>query len=99
MDWEQGQGCSFAVVLGYDMCLFSFRSAFIPLSFHGSYTGNLVACGGLDNTCSIYNLNSADGLRVSKELIGLPACHMQPDPGQATVDTYHAAGSSMTVRL
>jgi len=32
-------------------------------------SGNLVACGGLDNICSIYNLTSRDGpSRVSREL-------------------------------
>ena len=36
-----------------------------------SPSGNLVACGGLDNTCSIYHLHSQDGvMRVSRELIG-----------------------------
>lgn len=34
-------------------------------------TGNLVACGGLDNICSIYNLNNREGvMRVSRELTG-----------------------------
>jgi len=34
-----------------------------------SQSGNLVACGGLDNICSIYNLNSKDQpIKVSREL-------------------------------
>jgi guanine nucleotide-binding protein G(I)/G(S)/G(T) subunit beta-1 len=34
-------------------------------------SGNFVACGGLDNICSIYNLNTREGtVRVSKELSG-----------------------------
>lgn len=32
-------------------------------------SGNLVACGGLDNMCSIYNLRSREGsIKVSREL-------------------------------
>ncbi|MCO5609440.1 hypothetical protein L7F22_063666 [Adiantum nelumboides] len=32
-------------------------------------SGNLVACGGLDNICSIYNLNSREGsVKVAREL-------------------------------
>jgi guanine nucleotide-binding protein G(I)/G(S)/G(T) subunit beta-1 len=32
-------------------------------------TGNLVACGGLDNICSVYNLHSKDNpIRVQREL-------------------------------
>lgn len=32
-------------------------------------SGNLVACGGLDNMCSIYNLKSKDGnVKVMREL-------------------------------
>ncbi|QQP38620.1 Guanine nucleotide-binding protein subunit beta-1, partial [Caligus rogercresseyi] len=34
-------------------------------------SGNFVACGGLDNICSIYNLKSREGnVRVSRELPG-----------------------------
>jgi guanine nucleotide-binding protein G(I)/G(S)/G(T) subunit beta-1 len=34
-------------------------------------SGNFVACGGLDNICSIYNLSSRDGpTRVARELSG-----------------------------
>ena len=34
-------------------------------------SSNLVACGGLDNICSIYNLNTREGtVRVSRELTG-----------------------------
>lgn len=36
-----------------------------------SPSGNFVACGGLDNICSIYNLNTKEGaVRVSRELPG-----------------------------
>lgn len=32
-------------------------------------SGNFVACGGLDNMCSIYNLKSREGnVKVSREL-------------------------------
>ncbi|KAF6021469.1 hypothetical protein EB796_020218 [Bugula neritina] len=32
-------------------------------------SGNYVACGGLDNICSVYNLKTRDGnVRVSREL-------------------------------
>lgn len=34
-------------------------------------SGNYVACGGLDNICSIYNLKTREGnVRVSRELAG-----------------------------
>ena len=34
-------------------------------------TGNFVACGGLDNICSIYSLKTREGnVRVSRELPG-----------------------------
>lgn len=34
-------------------------------------SGNYVACGGLDNICSIYNLKTREGnVRVSRELPG-----------------------------
>ena len=34
-------------------------------------SGNFVACGGLDNICSIYNLKTREGtVRVSRELNG-----------------------------
>ena len=34
-------------------------------------SGNFVACGGLDNICSIYNLRTREGtVRVSRELNG-----------------------------
>jgi len=32
-------------------------------------SGNMVACGGLDNMCSIYNLKAKDGnVKVMREL-------------------------------
>lgn len=34
-------------------------------------SGNFVACGGLDNICSIYSLKTREGnVRVSRELPG-----------------------------
>lgn len=34
-------------------------------------SGNMVACGGLDNMCSIYNLKGKDGnVKVMRELAG-----------------------------
>ncbi|KAF8534296.1 WD40-repeat-containing domain protein [Trichophaea hybrida] len=46
-----------AFVLGHDLCL-------CP-------SGNFVACGGLDNICSVYNLSTRDGpTRVARELSG-----------------------------
>ena len=36
------------------------RSAWVMTAAYAP-SGNFVACGGLDNICSIYNLNSRDG--------------------------------------
>lgn len=33
-------------------------------------SGNMVACGGLDNICSVFNLNAREGVRCSRELTG-----------------------------
>lgn len=39
-------------------------------------SGNYVACGGLDNICSIYNLKTREGnVRVSRELAGHTGLH------------------------
>lgn len=39
-------------------------------------SGNFVACGGLDNICSIYNLRTREGnVRVSRELNGHTGMH------------------------
>ena len=51
-----------------------------------SPSGNYVACGGLDNICSIYNLSAREGpTRVARKLSGslglpqlLPAHHQRP---------------------
>jgi len=48
-----------------------------------SPTGTMVACGGLDNICSIYNLNSKDApIKVSRELAAhtgyLSSCRFLP---------------------
>ena len=61
-------------------------------------SGNLLACGGLDNACSIYNLQSSDGLRVSKELLGHTGCvtnlfHMHLFVISSPAATCHAADS------
>lgn len=38
-------------------------------------SGNYVACGGLDNICSIYSLKTREGnVRVSRELAGHTGC-------------------------
>merc|ERR1712079_138322 len=47
-------------------------------------SGGFVACGGLDNICSIYNLKNRDGaVRVSRELPGhtgyLMSLSLSPD--------------------
>lgn len=49
-----------------------------------SPSGNFVACGGLDNICSIYSLKTREGnVRVSKELQGhsgyLSSCRFLDD--------------------
>lgn len=45
-------------------------------------SGNFVACGGLDNMCSIYNLKTREGnVKVSRELsahTGVSAACLQP---------------------
>ena len=42
-----------------------------PYSLVGDTSGNYVACGGLDNICSIYNLSAREGpTRVARELSG-----------------------------
>lgn len=45
-------------------------------------SGNFVACGGLDNMCSIYNLKTREGnVKVSRELsahTGVCAACLQP---------------------
>jgi guanine nucleotide-binding protein G(I)/G(S)/G(T) subunit beta-1 len=46
------------------------RSSWVMTTAY-SPSGNYVACGGLDNICSIYNLSSRDGpTRVARELSG-----------------------------
>lgn len=57
------------------MCVFQVHA--IPLRSSWVMTcayapsGNYVACGGLDNICSIYNLKTREGnVRVSRELAG-----------------------------
>lgn len=47
-------------------------------------SGNYVACGGLDNICSIYSLKTREGnVRVSRELPGHTGegliCHPRPE--------------------
>lgn len=56
-------------------------------------SGNLVACGGLDNMCSIYNLKSKDGnVKVMREL----AAHTGKRAQQGELDLSHR-GSLHTV--
>lgn len=48
-------------------------------------SGNYVACGGLDNICSIYSLKTREGnVRVTRELPGHTGRHM----GQPTNSAY-----------
>lgn len=67
---------------------FSVQVSAIPLKSSWVMTcayapsGNMVACGGLDNMCSIYNLKGKDGnVKVMREL----AAHTG-----TTLDTYPA---------
>lgn len=54
---KQGARHPSALLLGHDLCI--------------RPSGNYVACGGLDNICSIYNLKTREGnVRVSRELAG-----------------------------
>lgn len=72
-------------------------------------SGNLVACGGLDNMCSIYNLKSKDGnVKVMRELAahtgesgrGFPPARVRSYSSLSWVSqaTCPAAGSSATAR-
>lgn len=55
-------------------------------------SGNYVACGGLDNICSIYSLKTREGnVRVTRELPGHTGRHRptkQSSPGLKTVFKY-----------
>lgn len=60
---------------GFPLCSLCPQVNAIPLKSSWVMTcayapsGNLVACGGLDNMCSIYNLKSKDGnVKVMREL-------------------------------
>jgi len=62
---------------GNNFCLVSFQIHAIPLRSSWVMTcayapsGNYVACGGLDNICSIYSLKTREGnVRVTRELPG-----------------------------
>ncbi|TKS83908.1 Guanine nucleotide-binding protein G(I)/G(S)/G(T) subunit beta-2 G protein subunit beta-2 [Collichthys lucidus] len=47
-------------------------------------SGNYVACGGLDNICSIYCLKTREGnVRVSRELPGHTECRRAGSPGDS----------------
>lgn len=51
-------------------------------------SGNYVACGGLDNICSIYNLKTREGnVRVSRELAGHTGAPPHPLPMEAVCST------------
>lgn len=48
-------------------------------------SGNYVACGGLDNICSIYNLKTREGnVRVSRELAGHTGTRSRQHPHGAS---------------
>lgn len=66
-----------SVVLQMKCWMYLFQVHAIPLRSSWVMTcayapsGNYVACGGLDNICSIYNLKTREGnVRVSRELAG-----------------------------
>lgn len=78
LSWETGEKlpfeCNFCSWRPY-LCVFQVHA--IPLRSSWVMTcayapsGNYVACGGLDNICSIYNLKTREGnVRVSRELAG-----------------------------
>lgn len=47
-------------------------------------SGNYVACGGLDNICSIYSLKTREGnVRVTRELPGHTGRHRRKGPAPA----------------
>lgn len=48
-------------------------------------SGNYVACGGLDNICSIYSLKTREGnVRVTRELPGHTGRHMASQEAMLT---------------
>ena len=57
-------------------------------------SGNYVACGGLDNICSIYNLKTREGnVRVSRELAGhTGTCSRQSPLGVCTPSSQSLCG-------
>lgn len=74
--------------IGFPLCSVCSQVNAIPLKSSWVMTcayapsGNLVACGGLDNMCSIYNLKSKDGnVKVMREL----AAHTGKRARQGTV--------------
>uniref|UniRef100_A0A8C6KD82 Guanine nucleotide binding protein (G protein), beta polypeptide 3a n=1 Tax=Nothobranchius furzeri TaxID=105023 RepID=A0A8C6KD82_NOTFU len=59
-------------------------------------SGNLVACGGLDNMCSIYNLKGKDGnVKVMRELAAHTAT-LRSSPAQATALGKNTTGTQKT---
>uniref|UniRef100_A0A6U5JG09 Uncharacterized protein n=1 Tax=Corethron hystrix TaxID=216773 RepID=A0A6U5JG09_9STRA len=48
--------------------LIPLRSSWVMTCAYEQTYGNLVACGGLDNLCSIYNLSQPQTMRATKEL-------------------------------
>lgn len=50
------------------LCSVPLRSAWVMTCAFEQSKGNLVACGGLDNLCSIYNISQPQQSRATKEL-------------------------------
>lgn len=61
---------SFCMLFVVQMHAIPLRSSWVMTCAYAP-SGNYVACGGLDNICSIYNLKTREGnVRVSRELPG-----------------------------
>ena len=60
----------FAIDLSWQMHAIPLRSSWVMTCAYAP-SGSYVACGGLDNICSIYSLKTREGnVRVSRELSG-----------------------------
>lgn len=62
--------CALTRAVSLQMHAIPLRSSWVMTCAYAP-SGNYVACGGLDNICSIYNLKTREGnVRVSRELPG-----------------------------
>lgn len=67
--WQWGL-CALSRAVSLQMHAIPLRSSWVMTCAYAP-SGNYVACGGLDNICSIYNLKTREGnVRVSRELPG-----------------------------